>query len=143
MQTQHMLAHFAKHIGIPDARFDSAGLCQLTIDEKEEIALRYDSDEVITLIGTISTGVDEALDSSLMHELLVEALSPLRHGPGLGIEPTTNSLILYWSLALTQTSLHDFCDHFSQFLELMKHWQARLNSSKNTPTTAMPHGNLV
>ncbi|QND86217.1 CesT family type III secretion system chaperone [Chromobacterium vaccinii] len=144
MQTQHLLEQFAAGIGIPGARFDHDGLCQLTIDNDFDVAIRQDSDDTLTLIGVVARDLPRDLSPAIQAELLADALNPLkRQAPGLGIEAQTRSLLLYWTLEVTRSSLADFHDRFSLLIESMRDWRMRLSRHGDDQPQPSPHHNLA
>lgn len=136
----HLLKELGIAIGIPDLCFDEEGFCHLVIDEHYALTLMKDHvTQRFIFMGQLAEGLPDPLTPEWVHYALTTALNPLKGDlPGIGLEPKSNTLVLYHGLALSALDLARLEQSLDLFIQQMKKWDS-LNFLQSTshfqPTT--------
>lgn len=128
MHAEKLLETFASSVGLGHMAFDQEGLCAIAVDDDHHIAIRKEESEYITLLGIITTEIPVKLPLTMQKALLIAAINPLNGiAPGLGMEPQTEHLLLYWTMSISTMELGQFNQTLSTFIENLQHWKKQLN----------------
>lgn len=119
-----LLSEFGASIGIPDLSFDNEGVCRLAVDQENLITvLKEAGSQRLILLSRLAEGIPDTVKIEWVKSVLTTALNPLKGDlPGIGLEPNTNTLVLYHSLPLATLDLNSLQNALYHFIQYITTW---------------------
>ncbi len=137
---EQLIKEFGQTLGLPELALDEESRCHLVVDDEILISFEFQAEEGQLLLSAPVGDPSELGSEDLLKHLLVSNLTAAAMGePILGLEPTTQTLLLVHRLPTEHLDNARLQTDVERFIAFVEHWQTEIRSEHWKEQTAPEH----
>lgn len=140
-----LIKEFGQTLGLPELALDEESRCHLVVDEEILVSFEFQQEEQRLLLSSPVGDPSELHSNGLLKHFLISNLTAAAIGePIVGLEPTTQTLLLVQRLSTEQLDNEKLQSEVEQFIAFIEHWHKEIRSEnwkedeKSTAASSSP-----
>ena len=133
------ITQYGQSVGLPELKFNEAGICSLTFDDKLAVDIIYHKDvDQCVLVSVVGTLPSENQEECFKQLLISNAYGTENKGSSIGIDESENRIILSHVFIPSIVSFDLFKTLLGNFVTLTQKWQEQYESLLSSLESSEP-----